>query len=288
MANFPRKLAIFFCLGAASVLAGCAAVEIFESGFARANRLAAEHGWRVRAFDAPPFTLYGQVKPLAGAAPVVAVYIEGDGAAWRDRFSPPSDPTPGDPVALRLALKDTSTAVVYLARPCQYVARLAPSAARHCAPRYWTGARFAPEVVAAIDTAIEQAKRESGAARIRLVGYSGGGVIAALIAERRDDIDLLVTVAAPLDVAGWTRRHDISPLAGSLAPDRGNARARTVRQIHFAGADDAVVPAETVRTFVEGAGSAARSKLIVVPGFDHICCWAERWPEMLEQAAARP
>ncbi len=218
MANLPRRLAIFFCLAAAALAgSGCAAVEFFESGLARASRLAAERGWRARAFDAPPFTLYGQVKPLAGAAPVVTVYIEGDGAPWRDLFSPPADPTPRDPVALRLALEDPAPAVVYLARPCQYVARMAPPAARHCDPRYWTGARFAPEAVAAVNAAIDRAKRESGAARIRLVGYSGGGVIAALLAERRDDIELLVTVAAPLDVAGWIR------LALSRSPERARA-----------------------------------------------------------------
>lgn len=269
------------------MVAGCAAVEFFESGFARANRLAAEHRWQTRAFDAAPFTLYGLVKPVV-AAPVVAVYIEGDGVAWRDRFSPPADPTPRDPIALRLALKDPAPAVVYLARPCQYVAHLAPPATRRCDPRYWTNARFAPDAVAAVDDAIGQAKRQAGAARVRLVGYSGGGVVATLIAERRDDVELLITIAAPLDIAGWTKHHAVSPLTGSLFPDRRNARLRAVRQVHFVGADDTIVPPDIVRAFVADAGTETRQTLIVVPGFDHVCCWAERWPEMLKQATARP
>lgn len=284
-ASLPRRLAVFFL--SAAVVAGCAAVEFFESGFARANRLAAEQRWQARAFDAAPFILYGLVKPVV-AAPVVAVYIEGDGIAWRDRFSPPADPTPHDPIALRLALRDPAPAVVYLARPCQYVAHLAPPATRHCDPRYWTTARFAPDVVVAVDDAIGQAKREAGAARVRLVGYSGGGVVAALIAERRDDVELLITVAAPLDVAGWTKHHGVSPLTGSLSPDRRNARVQAVRQIHFVGADDGIVPINIVHPFAAGAGTATYPTLIVVPGFDHVCCWAERWPEMLKQATARP
>lgn len=279
-------MAVFFLSPA--VVAGCVAVGLFESGYDRASRLAAEQGWQARAFDTAPFVLYGLVKPGAAPSPVITVYIEGDGVAWRDRYSPPADPTPRDPIALRLALKDPAPAVVYLGRPCQYVAHLAPPATRRCDPRYWTTARFAPDVVAAIDDAIGQAKRESGAARVRLVGYSGGGVVAALIAERRDDVELLVTVAAPLDVAAWTTHHKVSPLTGSLVPDRRNARLQAVRQVHFVGAADDIVPAAVIRPFVTSAGTATRPTLIVVSGFDHVCCWAERWPEFLKQAAVRP
>lgn len=269
-------------------VAGCAAIEFFESGYARANRLAAEQGWQVRAFDTAPFVLYGAVKPGATPSPVVTVYIEGDGVAWHGRYSPPADPTPRDPIALRLALRDSAPAVVYLGRPCQYVAHLVPSTIRHCDPRYWTTARFAPDVVTAVNDAIDQAKRHVGAQRVRLVGYSGGGVVAALVAERRDDVEVLVTVAAPLDVAGWTTHHKVSPLTGSLVPDRRNARLQAVRQVHFVGADDDIVPTAVIRPFATSAGTTSPPTLIVVPGFDHVCCWAERWPELLKQAAAWP
>ncbi len=50
----------------------------------------------------------------------MVVYIEGDGRAYVNRRTPSNDPTPGNPMALRLALADPSLRVLYLGRPCQY------------------------------------------------------------------------------------------------------------------------------------------------------------------------
>ena len=50
------------------------------------------------------------------------VYVEGDGLACLDARTPSSDPTPADPVALRLAAADPGAAVLYIGRPCQFLA----------------------------------------------------------------------------------------------------------------------------------------------------------------------
>jgi pimeloyl-ACP methyl ester carboxylesterase len=115
-----------------------------------------------------------------------------------------------------------------------------------------------------------------------LVGYSGGGVIAALVAGRRHDIALLITIAAPLDVTDWTRRLKLSPLVGSISPVDAVAALAQVPQIAFAGEQDTTVPLATIEGAVEKLGSRAR--LIVVPGFDHTCCWLRDWPSLREQA----
>lgn len=241
-------------------------------------------GWRHEVFATPDFVLMGLVKPAVGRVETVVVYIEGDGRAWPGRATPPRDPTPETPVGLRLAARDPRPAIVYLARPCQFAP---PRTSTGCAPRYWTSHRFAPEVVAAFDIAVDRAKTSFGANDVFLVGFSGGGVIAALLAARRDDVAGLITVASPLDHAVWTSRKHLSPLRGSLNPI-GYARALwRVPQRHYIGGNDDVVPADAVRGFLkridEMSADTSRAVMRIIPGFGHTCCWAEAWPEILAE-----
>lgn len=50
----------------------------------------------------------------------IDVYIEGDGLAWMTKNIKSSDPTPLNPITLKLMLKDDSKCKIYIARPCQY------------------------------------------------------------------------------------------------------------------------------------------------------------------------
>jgi dienelactone hydrolase len=227
--------------------------------------------------DTGQFALFSLLRQ-ATPAPALTVYIEGDGAPWPTVFHPPRDPTPLQPLALLLAASDPAPAVAYLARPCQY---RADGSAAACDPAYWTDRRFAPEVLAATDLALTRLKQVAGARRLRLVGFSGGGVIAALLASRRDDVDALVTVAAPLALGAWVNLHRMSPLAAADpltdSPDR-----RLPPAVHFVGADDELVPAGIVRRFASVRGG----RLEVVPGFDHDGCWARDWPQLLRRVPA--
>ena len=207
------------------------------------------------------------------------VYIEGDGAAYLDPRTPSSDPTPIDPLALRLAAADPGPAVVYVARPCQF----APGrSGKHCAMADWTNRRFSPEAIEAVDAAIAREQARARARPLVLVGYSGGGVVAALVAARRSDVALLITIAAPLDLADWTHRLALSPLTGSRSPLDDAAALATVRQVDFAGERDATVPVDTIRGAVDKLQPGAR--LVVVPEFDHRCCWLRDWPQLRDAA----
>jgi hypothetical protein len=253
----------------------------------RAAAIAASAGFRARQFDAGAFVLAGWQRGGAVSGGTLTVYLEGDGRAWLNRAQIADNPTPDDPVALRLAAADPAPSVLYLARPCQYVEG---DAARHCAPFYWSSGRLAPDVVEAADRAIETAVAETGASGVELVGYSGGGALAVLVAARRRDVVRLVTVAADLDLAAWTRHHAVSPLSGSLDPIGVAERVAPLPQLHYAGAADEVVPPAIVESFGRKAGLAA-DQLAVIPGYTHFCCWAEDWPDLVArarlQAAAR-
>ena len=206
---------------------------------------------------------------------LLTVYIEGDGAPWLSVKMPPRDPTPWNPIALTLASKDQLYPVAYIARPCQY---LTATELRTCDYKYWTRARFSPTIVNAINVAISQSKVESGAEQLRLIGYSGGGVIASLVAARRDDVDSLITIASPLDIDAWTAFHKISPLSESLNPMNFLVGLSRIRQAHLIGENDAVVPPDYMKA-VQNRLPMAR--IIVVPGYKHECCWTENWREWL-------
>ena len=97
-------------------------------------------------------------------------------------------------------------------------------------------------------------------------------MIAALLAMRRPDVERVVTVAAPLALDRWTGLFGLSPLRHAVIDIR-------VPLIAFAGQRDGTAPPEVAT--LPGA------KQIVVPGFDHRCCWARDWPRLLGTARYR-
>ena len=205
----------------------------------------------------------------AAAAQRLIVYFDGDGRPWgSDGRQPAADPTTRKPLALQL-LARTPAPGIYVSRPC-YQELKDPS----CDTALWTAARYSTAVVDSLVAAIE--RFPATPREIVLIGYSGGGVLATLAAERLAHVTAVVTLAANLDIDAWAQYHGYLPLTGSLNPALSE-RDHAWREIHLQGADDAVVPAATtVRYFARYP--AARQQPF--EGFSHVCCWVERWEEI--------
>jgi len=241
---------------------------------ADARRLAQRHGFERVAIDAGRFELAGFLKGRKQPGDTLVVVIEGDGYAFRGSRQPSGDPTPRDAVGLEIAAAEPSDKVLALARPCQYQRK--PRRPECTDPRWWTTHRFAPEVIEAASRAIDIVKVETAATRIFLVGWSGGGVLAALLAADRRDVAGLVTVAAPLYLGAWTRHHRVSPMPESRDPVAAVAALAAMPQAHLAGKRDEVVPPAIVGAFVDRLPPGAPAKFIAAD-VDHRCCWAEKW-----------
>jgi hypothetical protein len=212
----------------------------------------------------------------------LTIYIEGDGLSWVDRDTPSFAPTPVDPIGFRLAVADAGGRSVHLARPCQYTK---DAAFKGCDPRYWGSHRFAPEVILAMDAAVQQLKNRYAADELVLVGYSGGAAVAALLAARRRDVVALVTVAGTLDTRLWTQALRVSPLHGSLDPKAVAPQLGQLPQWHFVGGKDQSVPRSVLTSFLDsGSGQGRRDAappiVETMPDFDHACCWARAWPDI--------
>lgn len=276
-----KRLGLLIVLLSLMLAGGCATSHLDERQAASA-RIATDAGWRRFTVETGRFALAG-FAPAHLSAKMLTVYIEGDGLAWLDSETPSFNPTPLNPVALRLALHDPSGDAVYLARPCQYVA----GKMRHgCAMKYWTDYRFSPEVVEATSRAIDQLKQRVGANSLVLVGYSGGGAVAALVAARRNDVALLVTVAGNLDPVKWTQLLRVTPLSGSLNPADEWPTLVHVPQYHFAGGADKMVPPAVARAYQSRFPSGERPAVRVIEGYTHACCWDRNWPALLGMATA--
>lgn len=270
---WSRPILWVVCLG----LAACSSLPTPQARKAKADDLAAAHGWQAFPLRTERFDLLAYAPTPIRPIETLTIYIEGDGLAWIDHATPSDDPTPLEPLGLKLALAQASGMAVYIGRPCQYVGATSHS----CTPAYWMQRRFAPEIIDAMDRAVTTMQQRWGARRLVLVGYSGGAAVAAMVAARRTDVTRLITVAGNLDHRAWTTYHRVSPLDESLnAADMVAAIAR-VRQVHFVGARDAVVPPTLAFLWPPGIQGSQGANVRVIDGFDHRCCWAEHWPSLM-------
>lgn len=244
-----------------------------------ARKLAAQCGWQAQSITAGRFLLLSlHPAPTRQAVDELAVFIEGDGLAWVGASTPSSDPTPRNPLALQLALAEKRRTAAYLGRPCQYDPG---GTSQRCRVADWTQARYSAEIVAAMNAAIDHLKQTFQARRIVLIGYSGGGTIAALLATRRHDVAMLITVAGLLDHAVWTQELRISPLTGSLNPADEWAQLRQMPQIHYVGGKDRQTGRLALRPALDHP--SPRVRVIEMPDFDHDCCWVEAWPRLVHE-----
>lgn len=241
-------------------------------------------GWEKLAFRTQRFDLIGYARITNPADSTLAIFIEGDGQGYITRSEVSPDPTPDRPTALEIAVRHPAANVLYLARPCQYVEG---GRRRGCEPLYWTSGRFAPEMVATLDQAIDQFMVARSMRRVTLYGYSGGGTMAALLAARRKDVAGLVTMAAVLDHQVWTSHFGDSPLRYSLNPVDDAATLRGIPQRHFVGQRDTTVPLFVVQSYLRRTG-LNDSAVTIVPRADHSCCWADLWPELARMPLASP
>ncbi|MDR1487702.1 MAG: alpha/beta hydrolase [Deltaproteobacteria bacterium] len=222
---------------------------------------------------APPFRLAGLLKGKSGDE--LVVYIEGDGRAVV-AGRPSQDPTPLFAQSLELAFLDDAPLVLYLARVGQYM----PSFANKSYQPYWSSARLAPEVVQAASSAIDEVKRKTGAQRIHLVGFSGGGGLAVLLADSRSDVVSLVTIAGLLDTDWWVKSQGWHPLTGSLNPASRAENLVDIPQIHYYGYKDKIIVPEMSQRFA-GLASFQNFKRVGLE-LDHYHGWTKIWSTLLD------
>ncbi len=232
-----------------------------------------EQGFEKKVIATSTFSLYALLRPAPQESDTLHVYIEGDGLAWVTRARPSTDPTPTQATTLDLARHDPSqNAVLYLARPCQYVS----SQKRNlCEEKYWTSHRLAPEVITASNEAIDTIKQQVGAKHIVLVGYSGGGGVAALVAAQRQDVVFFGSIAGLLNINVMQNYHKVSPLVGSLNPQDSAYTLRYIPQRHMSSPQDAIIPPMVSENFCKALQKP--EYCVQAPNMTHDAPWYTVW-----------
>jgi len=204
------------------------------------------------------------------------VYIEGDGLSWITSHIPSNNPTPIDPIALKLALKDKNPCTIYIARPCQY------TNSNSCKTDVWTNKRFSIEVIKSYNEALDKIKKRYKISSYKLFGYSGGGAVATILAAKRSDISYLITICGNLDTAYWTKLHHISPLKGSLNPADFSKELTKIKQLHLIGKKDKIVPFAVFKSYLDKFNNRKNIEYKLFNEFNHHCCWVEDWTKILK------
>jgi hypothetical protein len=270
------KLAVISLARGACLLAGALAAVL--SGCATPSRqsdtLAARAGFTRTLLEGGRFHLVSYERSEPGGR--LVIFIEGDGTPWiHSGRVVAADPTSRRPLALELATESVTTAsagsVLYLGRPCY----LGLAASGECEPADWTSSRYSAEVVQSLAEAANGFIAEHGFQQVVLIGHSGGGALAMLMAPRLIRLSAVITIAGNLNVAAWSQYHRYLPLTGSLDPAAQPPLHPGIREIHLVGGADRNIPPALLVGYLATHPAA---KVWTFPAFGHLCCWRNAWP----------
>jgi len=211
---------------------------------------------------------------LGSSRHLLFVFVEGDGSPYaKDGMEPAADPTPRYPLALHL-VAETPFSALYVGRPCYFSVR----ADTACEPKVWTVDRYSAAAVESMAAAVNSFVADHGFTGTVLVGYSGGGALSVLMAPHIASTRAIVTLAANLDTATWTRWHGYLALSGSLNPAAEPPIDSAILQRHYVGGRDDNVPEQVSRHYLSRLDPG---DIVRVADFDHVCCWVKQWPDEL-------
>ncbi|NVJ53084.1 MAG: alpha/beta hydrolase [Campylobacteraceae bacterium] len=252
----------------------CASIPTVEERINTSNKLIKDKQIKKEVLHTSTFSLYSLQK--TSSCNTLRVYIEGDGLSWVSRTKVSNNPTPINPLAMKLFLKDKNPCKVYLARPCQYTKDSL------CQKRYWTSHRYSKEVLTSYLDAFDLLKQKFTNKDFEIIGYSGGGAIASLAAAKRDDISFLVTVAGNLDHKYWTNKHNISSLYASLNPPQFAKELQKIKQVHLIGEKDRVIDKTIFDSYNSYFKDKSNIKYVVLKDFTHQKGWEKSWESLVQ------
>jgi len=259
-------------------------ISYLTDGTRQVDKIARDAGFKKQRINTSDFILTAYAK-IDNISDILTIYIEGDGFAFSSRRMLSSNPTPKDPIALKLATKDPYTNIAYLGRPCQYISE---KEEKNHHDKYWSDRRFSEEVIQSMDEAVDVLKKQTVAKEIVLIGYSGGAAIAVLLAARRTDVSEIITVAGNLDHAAINEYHKVAQMKGSLNPIYYAQDIAGIPQRHFAGEKDKIVPLHITKSFASATGDTDYKTVIVVEGCGHNEGWVDVWDELISQTFSNP
>lgn len=201
------------------------------------------------------------------------IYIEGDGQPWvGEKIA--ADPGPFKLISLSLMRRDSMPSI-YLGRPCYFQDLIGD---KNCHPSLWTRARYSQQVVDVMVNALLSQPQLAAYDEWVLIGHSGGGALAYLMAQQLPKVNKVITISSNLDVSAWVDHHQYAPLDRSLDPAKIDS-PKPLKLFYLAGGKDKNVPLELNQTFLNNVNAT----IILREEYDHNCCWEKEWQKILDQ-----
>lgn len=251
----------------------CTSIPSVKERIKISNKLIEDKQIRKEIIHTNDFSLYSLQK--ISSCKTLRIYIEGDGLAWATKTRISSNPTPINPLTMKLFLKDKNSCKIYLARPCQYTND------KKCEKKYWTSHRFSKEVLSSYLTILDLLKEKNQNKNFELIGFSGGGAIATLISAKRDDISFLLTVAGNLDHKYWTSKNRLTPLSGSLNPPQFAKKLQKIKQVHLIGEKDTIIDSSIFKSYNSYFKDTSKINHFIFKDFSHQKGWEDNWESLL-------
>ncbi|WP_135074798.1 alpha/beta hydrolase [Terasakiella sp. SH-1] len=268
-----RRVKPFTLLCLLVILSACQTVSL-EHRVHIADKIAQQTNLVSQTFKTTSFDIFS-LKRHHSVLPVWTVYIEGDGFAWVNRRTISSNPTPLNPIGMKLSALDAVPNLLYLARPCQYVDL---TQQKNCTRKIWTSHRFSKEVLSSYQEILDHLKGQ-----YHLVGFSGGGAIASLLAATRSDVLSLRTIAGNLDHEAINTHHNVSPISHSLNPVDYIVALENIPQIHYAGKADRTIPPWVADGFAKRFSDISCIEVIHTANTSHTKGWETFWVTQVTQ-----
>lgn len=205
----------------------------------------------------------------SGDKSILYVFIEGDGIPWKSRTKISDNPDPKNPLALEL-MSINKAPSVYLSRPCYWIKNTP------CSNQWWTNKRYSKQIVEHMLKVLFDISKAYKS--IVLVGYSGGGALAALISKSLNKPTTLITLSGNMNHKKWTLHHGYSPLSGSLNPI-DYLLPDNVKQFHFAGDKDTNVLPQWIKEY---SNNQINGHYYLMKNTDHKCCWIKNWEKIIQ------
>lgn len=263
-----KKAAVFVAFFL--ILIGCNNVEIRTN---KAFSLAQISGFKAVTEQTKKFPIQTFVKNHETNHAII--YFEGDGLVLTSSGIA-FNPTPTDPMALRLASVDHRPYTqIVINRPCQYVT------CANCDNKYWTQERYSQEIIDSIIETIVLLQKKYQFETFEIIAYSGGAAVAFLITPHfKQLIKSITTFAGNVDPFAWCEYHDCLPLNQSLNPTDNLEILKKIPQKHFCGTSDQNTTIEITKAFQKKLNSN-NIELIIVEGYDHDSNWSNYWEKAL-------
>lgn len=248
-----------------------------------AMRLAVPTGMMERQIPAQPYIITA-FERVTRKNEIATVYIEGGQLVWDDFIKEREMATPLNPLALHLSTRDTSSNVVWLARPCQYTTKLDGT---ECTREEFAAGRFSLTNLRSMNLALDNIQRKYGFTGFNLVGVGDGAGVAVHLAASRKDVKSLRTVAGMLDTDVFMdvynpEPHEVVVDRTSNNPGMHASHLAGLPQHHFVGEWDDTISRDMAQHFRHETGNSACVRVSEVKGVTNEKGWVNRWADLLK------